>query len=644
MIRQIVLRNWMCFRGEHVVELGPRAHAVVCRYESDPGLSNKGGKSALLEAIDFALTGRLAKFRRFDADGWISRGEKDGAVCLVLEDGSAITRERRRGQATQVRFGSSASGGGAAQDEASAAILRHLRFDADDYRNVAYFEQKATARLVLTEPEKRLDIVRGWLGLEKAERAEERAGEIAADVVRELEKMRARRDALEATKPAAPTEDEDALARAVSVAEAALGAVREERRAFDQVQSRRRDDVELVERYDARVAEGTSLADEVLKLPDDIDERAMAAEQAWAAAHAAREAAAAEVARRKRVSLGQFDGRCPVAEIECPAKKQINADRATSSEAYEAAKSVEGRAVGDLIVATGKKNVAVRARDDAREKRQKLERLRESVREMLPDVKAARKRLKSDERVDADALFAKERSAIDALDMARFRWHAARSAREQRERIDAEVLRLQDEIDGAATDAAIAVRARGVLRAAQRRVAERALERINATASALLSDAGIDLSVELRWEREGKGLAKQCEECGAAFPTSAKVKQCEACGAARGQLIVQRLEFLPSDRSGAADDIAGVALQLAAGSWILSSRESPWHTAILDEPLASCDRTNRRALARQLVRLLDGGTWRQALVISHSSETVEMFPARIEVVVGRDGSRRIVQS
>ena len=65
---------------------------------------------------------------------------------------------------------------------------------------------------------------------------------------------------------------------------------------------------------------------------------------------------------------------------------------------------------------------------------------------------------------------------------------------------------------------------------------------------------------------------------------------------------------------------------------------------MVDEPLGACDQTNRRALSLQLVKLLSAGAWRQALVISHNPDTVALYPGRIEVLVRRDGTRRIVTS
>jgi DNA repair exonuclease SbcCD ATPase subunit len=105
---------------------------------------------------------------------------------------------------------------------------------------------------------------------------------------------------------------------------------------------------------------------------------------------------------------------------------------------------------------------------------------------------------------------------------------------------------------------------------------------------------------------------------------------------------VQRLDIVQTDQSGALDDLAGITLQIAAATFIVEKRQSPWSTLLVDEPTASCDRTNRRALAIELARLLSAGTgFRQALVLSHSPDVAEVFPNVIEIVVKRDGTRAI---
>lgn len=646
MIKRLILRNAGPFRGEHVLELGPRAYALTGRWEADPGRSNWSGKSFLLEMVQFALTGHLPKPRAADyaargwgaADGWISEGARDGVAELVLEDGASVRRERRRGKPTQVTFSSAA--GTASQAEAEAAALRHVGFSDEDFRNVAYFEQGEMKRLIRTEPERRFDIVRGWLGLEKAEEAEDRAGKVAAEVVRELQRVRGRRDAVRAMLDAAAELPDEEKLRGLR------DEVKEQMDRAAAAVQRRQDHGEAtraVAAFDAIVELGTRLAAELEKIPADAVARWVAAQDALGPVAGRRAEAESAAARKKRVAAGKFDGACPVLSgFECPARAAINASRAEAAAGFEEARAALEAAAREHEEA---KSVAEDASRDAmarRAKEQELERLRERARAQQPEAKAARKLLRKNP--------APAETAFDMAGMQRIHAEAvqaiaeAQARREHRERLGSELAALERALESAAADVAVAVASRNVFRATQRRVAERALDEIGGRAGAMMRESGIDLSVAVRWEREGKNPARACELCGAAFPASAKVKACPDCGAERGMNVVQKLEFVLSARSGAADDLAGVALQLAAGDWLLRARSSPWACAMLDEPLAACDKTNRRALAGQLIRLLGTGSFRQSIIVSHSPDIVDLYPGRIEVVVARDGSRRIAQS
>jgi rubrerythrin len=387
---------------------------------------------------------------------------------------------------------------------------------------------------------------------------------------------------------------------------------------------------------------GKRLAEEVRKLPVDAEGRERAAREALAEKTAQIREAEREVDQKKKVALGQFDGRCPVADIQCPARARINEGRELSASALREA---EGRR--DLLKKQREKifDAAEAASDvasDLRAKMKDLDRLRQRAVDMQPEARLAAKHLRKHP--------APEPTAFDMAGMRRIHDEAvraiadARARREQKEKLEAELRLVEEKIARASDDVAVSVSAQKVFRAAQRRIAERALDQIGASAGRMMRESGIDLSVAVRWEREGKNLARACEVCGTPFPSSAKVRECGGCGAERGQAVVQRLEFLLSNRSGAADDLAGVAIQLAAGSWLLRQRSSPWACAMLDEPLAACDRTNRRALAGQLIKLLGSGTWRQAVVVSHSPDVTDLYPGRIEIVVARDGTRKIIQT
>lgn len=175
-------------------------------------------------------------------------------------------------------------------------------------------------------------------------------------------------------------------------------------------------------------------------------------------------------------------------------------------------------------------------------------------------------------------------------------------------------------------------------RGVRRRIAEDALDEIAAGANELLARAGVELSVGFRWERETKGLASACDDCGAPFPPSAKVRACSRCHAERGPKLDERLDVVLSTRSGAAEDLAGVALSLSASARLRAERGSSWGLVCLDEPFGALDRSHRRGLSRGLVSMFRG-QWEQALVIAHDDAVMDGMPGKIVIVGGEHGSR-----
>jgi hypothetical protein len=167
---------------------------------------------------------------------------------------------------------------------------------------------------------------------------------------------------------------------------------------------------------------------------------------------------------------------------------------------------------------------------------------------------------------------------------------------------------------------------------AQRVVSERALSEIEDGANDMLRACEIDLSVRMDWSREGEGLAKVCEACGSPFPSSAKVKECKRCGAKRGANLINKLDVVLSDRSVAAEDMAGGAIQLSASAWLRKDRHSAWGTALIDEPFGALDAVNRKAFAGHLHTMLSGSYgFEQGMIVSHTPDTMYALPGRIEI-------------
>jgi hypothetical protein len=214
------------------------------------------------------------------------------------------------------------------------------------------------------------------------------------------------------------------------------------------------------------------------------------------------------------------------------------------------------------------------------------------------------------------------------------RWQRATEAHDALLRHEGE---LKDEEKKLATlrEAAVVLGRNGV----RKRIAAPFLEELEAGANDCLADCGVDLRVKVLWEHEGKDPAKACGGCGQPFPASAKVKECQRCGLARGRHLVDRLEFELSEQSQAADDLCGIALQLAASKWLREARGSNLEFCVLDEPMAHCDKHHRRALARAFATMLSGRFgFRQAFVITHTPEA-QAFGKTILVTGGMDGSK-----
>jgi DNA repair exonuclease SbcCD ATPase subunit len=624
----------MCYRGEQTIELGPKAYGVIARYEDDAERSNWGGKSALLESIDFALYGRLNKDRRHSADEWITEGEDEGEVLVTFDDGRQASRFRKRGKATQVRFD------GAKGDEADLAIARALGIDAEDALATSYFQQRRMARLVLADPSERMRYVAGWLRLEPLQKAEEIAGDLAGEIARKASELREQIARLDAASTGTREEIVAAADAARDAHADAVDALHEANLAAEENEHRRVASHARGEMH--RIAEAGKA------LRADLDGRDGPVIQQFAkqALRVLEDAAAAETQARHherrcaQVAHGKFDGKCPAAEgFECPAVREINARHTTAQISLDRATAASESAAKATREARAKHVEAARALTDYATVEGQVNELRAEYarhkvvaeRETLPgepgDLGSIRARVQA-----ASTLVGEARAAMKA---------AARLLEEHDERAEKRK-KLAAELDAAEQQVAVAREAAAIFGkgGAQRRVAEAALGEIEEGANAMLTECGIGLQVGVRWCREGAGLAKACDACGAAFPASARAKECARCGGARGPLLVNKLDIVLSDRSGAAEDLAGAAIQLAASAWLRAERESAWSTALIDEPFGQLDAANRRALSGHLAALLGSRYgFSQSLVIAHHSSVLEALPGRIEIVAGPGGSK-----
>jgi DNA repair exonuclease SbcCD ATPase subunit len=658
----MTLHNWLRYRGDHEVFFEPTIYGVTASHEADPARSNWLGKTSILAGVRFALFGTHPARTE---DEWITRGEAEGSVRIELSDGMTITRERKRGSATRLfvrwpgREGEPATGAAA-----QAAIVEALGLTEGDFMATCFFEQKNLARFVVARPAERQEIVAGWLQLGKLQAAESRTRRILGERIDRKTTLVAKRDAMKgeivailASRFDAVTdadanmskraESEQFMIEAVfdlqNVRDAAKAVAEEAREAYRRREAwekasaaREAFDRAVASVEEANVRREKAIADaetalagfDAAKVEASLRDATKAQQEAIAALARARDTES----QRAALACGAFDGVCPVDGHVCPDAEIMNAAREANEISLREAVSERVRA--DKAVSSAKNRV-----EEASESARRIEALRGQINALKRHPVAAMGDPPPDPGeappvVDAvtpwDAYQAAEADYREAEQQA----DRLRRTYDGMGKLEGEIAAAEAEIDTLREAVAILGR-----QGAQRVIAEGALSEIEDGANALLREAGIDLRVVVRWSHEGQGLATTCEACGAPFPSSTKVRECAKCGATRGAKMIDRLEVVLSDRSGAADDLAGAAIQLAAGAWLRKQRNAAWSVALIDEPFGALDEANRGAFAVHLAAMLRGRYgYAQAFVIAHTRGVMDALPGRVEVTGREAGS------
>ena len=569
--------------------------------------------SSILESVRFALYGT---HRHRTEDSWIHRDASEGAVEIELDSGVTIRRSRRRGKRTDV------SVEGAVQKEAVLAIERILGMQEDDFIATSYFEQRRMARFVLEDPSKRMDTVRAWTRLDKVDEANARVRKewmALADAHTQMSGKRAMVLTLAGVECSSDTSkldtEESELLGYVAKWESEL-------QAAEKILAQNKLNAALRE----IVAAGKALAG---RDDPDYQEQIAKLEQEKGATFQTFDTLEKEY--RKLVNAQPFDGRCPVLRAECPARAEVTKRCAVDTDLKEKVRleffesETAKRNLQDALSRLSVKNAdAQQFKRRLADLRSRRDALKEQGAKLVDDVPE-----KSAEQLRHDIRAA--RQTISEIQIARAR---VKDEWEQREKnivlladIDASLATLSQRV--AVLRAASQVFGRN---GAQRVAARGVLSEIETGANESLAECGIDLKVGMTWGEEGTGLATECNRCGSAYPTSAKVKVCELCGAERGPNIMQRLDVKLSERSGAAEDLAGIAIQLAASGWLRRTRGASWDTALIDEPFGQLDSSNRKAMATHFKTMLSGRYgFRQAIIVAHHPDVTFALPGRIEI-------------
>ena len=656
-VKSVRLFNWQRFKGQHVVELQPTVYAITAEHEEHEGRSNWLGKSSFLGAIPFALYGWHTRPKE---DAWITDGESEGGVSVVLSDGTTIIRKRTRGKSTQLVLvlpdGAKLSG-----DEAQNEINARVGLSEADFFSTSFFVQKTIGQFVTMQPAKRQELIAGWLALGPLRAAEDWARDmldqsIGRETTHQETLTRFEQTAKQIEdafgNPGTPMQVEATIEQWETIctaelkeAQEAAAQIRAQNQSAEHALARQRA-IAHARAATARAADELKTAEAEVQGIDRLvlqsnlerakeDHRKVCDEYTLSSK---------EAGNRKLLLVSGFDGQCPVARIECPAKEAINARRDDAETQYQVASKVvseleakrreTGRWLTECEQAINGANIkanrfreAMRAYDVA----MKSER-------SLGDVPTAMPFLGSSEEYDKKA----QQSARDV--------ERARMAREQYQAAQGGIAKAKQIVEQAANEAGLYGAAARLLGrgdgGAQKEIAVGALAVIEANTNRSLAEAGIDLRVSLKWGTESTTeLATYCNKCGASFPGSKRVKTCGRCGSERGPKVDEKVDFSLSKVSGAAQDLAGFHLQIAAAAWLYGQRGVPWRMVAVDEPFGALDEAHRKAMGVHVAALLRSGyAFEQAFVIAHDVGSTDAMPARIRIIADDESSRVEVES
>lgn len=648
---ELKLKNLYCFKGEQSVALEPTVYAVIAQADDNPERSNWLGKSTFLLSFAYALFGWHTK--RTDNE-IITTGQDECSVALRLNDGTIIERSKANGKSEQLKFVAPGKKP-ITQAQAQKAIEQHIGLNKDNFFAMHFFEQKRIGALVTAKGAERVNIIEGWLAEEldpimrlndAAVRAHKKASLELADLERERAELK--EDWRKLVIDLIGTEDatvdvkatiEDMLEKAKAEHEAKKQELIAARKVATEEEIQKRllaEKLEKAAEYDAIVASGL----EVRKAFDLIPATAQKEyEDAQASATSAKTTLDKCSEKLKFLQRGDyvFDGQCPITCAACPSKSWVDS-RATSKEALDAAKQDLEKARTSHVELT---RTATAKRDTARERaaletkltalRAKAEQLADVAEEMEGKEEEGKKPSKANEHVAALET-ALERLADKVRQLTEDKAWATKAI--------GRVWELETHIHHAKEKRALIVEAVQLTgrTGAQQAIQEIVMTKIEAKANELLTNAGIPLQIDVKWEQETSGLAKVCPTCGTAFPTSQRAKACESCGAIRGPNIQSKLLIEPTNRSGAAEDLAGVALGVAASRWLRAQRGSKWSAVFIDEPFGALDPHNRTALSSHIASMLRN-EFRMAFVVAHERSVLMAMPAQLKIGAGPSGSR-----
>ena len=625
-VRSIVLENFMPFEACEVDDVPDGVTGVVAVYDGEEGRSNRAGKSALLEAVVFALYGKARDVNTLDE--YVRRGA-DVMSVEVHFDGWWVRRSRTAsGQGTLEIDGARWK-----VAEGEAEIVKRVGCGREDFLRICFVGQGDLHGILGETSAEISQRIVGWLGVEVWYKV---SGLVKADLGKRTAELdtATHRQGDEQRR----VEENEVPDAELSVAEAAVHEAEEAaKNAVDPEEAVR--DLEKRLRTARRVWEAMKVAGtrqkwdhQVQSLQEDLN----AARESVGEARTELGSRKAEADKCRRTARGQFTGKCPEDGGKCPRTDEINGNRDVVRKRLEKLEKEVGvviAAVGDAqAVADGMQGKLDEARGKLRDATAADKVLAEEGKDaedvagLERSLAAARANVETGTgHQDLQVAVVRTRNALADL-MAKRKVHDA--AQDKVIKLVEEIKRLKNEVS-MLRYLSVVVGRQGI----PAMIVENALATLEGQANEVLSRMGTEHRLRFGFEAELKKKAVECPECGRPFEKGER--KC-SCGAERGNAKAERLEVRVEDGgreqsfdmdSGGGKALLSLAVRVALARMFGASMMS------LDETDGPLDRENLRRLLTTLRELPTLGI-DQVFVVSHRQEVAESIGRNI--VVRRD--------
>lgn len=641
-IRGLEIVGWMPFAEPIKLELPDGPIAIVGRHAGDTRRSNRSGKTAFLEAINWCLFNEHRK--RTDND-IINRSCDKCLVRIELDtyhDRFVITRSKARDQAVKLHvvFEGVEYVGDAAQVEIESFVGLSFK----DYVATSCFRQGDVDALIMRSSGERLAVVSEWLQQTKWLVAKKMQ---AARVARVSEELAHQRGQLNNQKAQVNT---PALRKALAddlVRTEAARLQHEEKLGLINTRLRQSAELRALEEKHARLEQLRLQAAQIRKQMEagpELRKKVAVLEEQWRIAESEADRAQAGLDELERLQTDGFDGKCPVMCKECPVADTVQSAVQDAAGIYHtiAADSEVKQHTSHLLSLSYRKvrneltileGVTGRYKVVVESGKQLSEELAQSPSIGSEDDAALEKELQYVSRLshEATARIAEIKQILATAELA-----------------DKRIVELVNEIETTEEASAASQLALKAIAAIPARIASEQLAELEQETNLLLQGTGV--SMRFSWQRELADKSPTCDVCGFLF-TSKRPDECSVCNAPRGKKLANELEILCDDGSGAEEDVrynsggtramVGSACRLAASGMLRRLRSSTAAWAVVDEPFGSLDLENREQLARTFTGMLGTVGLEQALVVSHDPLLLAALPHHI--VIDKDGDASTVR-